>query len=67
MKDNRTAHLADLAGDDLAQVPRLVIDEGKHPLRDEGLQDTQALSDAGSQSTLVCYERQMHASSPWEK
>jgi acetyl esterase len=40
--------------------PALVLTAGYDPLRDEGLQFAQGLAEAGSQSTLVCFERQIH-------
>jgi len=40
--------------------PALVITAGYDPLRDEGLEYAQRLSEAGNRSTLVCYERQIH-------
>ena len=40
--------------------PALVLTAGYDPLRDEGLQFAQRLSEAGNQATLVCFERQIH-------
>ena len=50
-----------LLHNDLSRLPpAFVLTAGYDPLRDEGLQYAQALTDAGSQSTLVCFERQIH-------
>lgn len=40
--------------------PAFIVTAGYDPLRDEGLQYAQALTDAGTRSTLVCFERQVH-------
>jgi acetyl esterase len=40
--------------------PALVLTAGYDPLRDEGLQFAQRLTEAGNQATLVCFERQIH-------
>ena len=40
--------------------PALVLTAGYDPLRDEGLQYSQALTEAGVRSTHVCFERQIH-------
>jgi acetyl esterase len=46
---------------DLSRLPpALIVTAGYDPLRDEGLQYAQALTDAGTRSTLVCFERQVH-------
>jgi acetyl esterase len=40
--------------------PALVLTAGYDPLRDEGLQYANALTQAGTRSTHVCFERQIH-------
>ena len=40
--------------------PAFVLTAGYDPLRDEGLQYAQRLSEAGARSTLMCFERQIH-------
>jgi acetyl esterase len=46
---------------DLSKLPpAFVLTAGYDPLRDEGLQYAQALSEAGTRSSLVCFERQIH-------
>jgi acetyl esterase len=40
--------------------PAFVLTAGYDPLRDEGLQYAQKLSDAGNRATLVCFEREIH-------
>ena len=46
---------------DLSRLPPgLVVTAGYDPLRDEGLQYAQALTQAGTKATLVCFERQIH-------
>jgi acetyl esterase len=46
---------------DLSRLPpAFVLTAGNDPLRDEGLQYAQALTEAGSRSALVCFERQIH-------
>jgi len=41
--------------------PAFIITAGYDPLRDEGMQYAQAMTKAGSQATLVNFERQIHA------
>ena len=46
---------------DLSRLPpAFVLTAGYDPLRDEGLQYAQALTEAGSKASLVCFERQIH-------
>jgi acetyl esterase len=46
---------------DLSRLPpSLVLTAGYDPLRDEGMQYAQRLSEAGSQASYVCFERQIH-------
>lgn len=40
--------------------PALVLTAGFDPLRDEGAQYAQRLSEAGNRATLICFERQIH-------
>jgi acetyl esterase len=40
--------------------PALVLTAGYDPLRDEGLQYAQCLSEAGNRVSYVCFERQIH-------
>jgi acetyl esterase len=40
--------------------PAFVLTAGYDPLRDEGLQYAQALTEAGNEASLVCFERQIH-------
>lgn len=40
--------------------PAFVLTAGYDPLRDEGLQYAQRLTEAGNHATLVCFERQIH-------
>ena len=46
---------------DLSRLPpALVLTAGYDPLREEGLQYAQAMTQAGTKATLVCFERQIH-------
>ncbi|HXY05398.1 MAG TPA: alpha/beta hydrolase [Burkholderiaceae bacterium] len=46
---------------DLSELPpALVLTAGFDPLRDEGLQYAQRLSESGNRATSVCFERQIH-------
>ena len=46
---------------DLSRLPpAFVVTAGYDPLRDEGLQYAQALTQAGTKAALVCFERQIH-------
>ena len=50
-----------LLHDDLGRLPpALVLTAGYDPLRDEGLMYSQRLTQAGSQATHLCFERQIH-------
>ena len=50
-----------LLREDLTRLPpALVLTAGHDPLRDEGLQYSQRLSEAGNIVTHVCFERQIH-------
>lgn len=57
-----------LLRDDLSRLPpALVLTAGYDPLRDEGLQYAQRLSEAGNRCTYVCFERQIHGFIPMGK
>ena len=47
--------------------PALVLTAGFDPLRDEGLQYAQRLSQAGNRATQLCFERQVHGFVPMGK
>ncbi len=50
-----------LLHDNLADLPQaFVLTAGYDPLRDEGLQYSQRLTEAGNRVTHVCFERQIH-------
>ena len=38
----------------------MVLTAGYDPLRDEGLQYAQRLSEAGNRATHICFQRQIH-------
>jgi acetyl esterase len=47
--------------------PTLVLTAGYDPLRDEGLQYAQRLTEAGNRCTYVCFDRQIHGFVPMGK
>ena len=49
-----------LAANHAGLPPAFVLTAGYDPLRDEGLQYAQKLSEAGTRTALVCFERQIH-------
>lgn len=49
-----------LCGNLTGLPPALVLTAGHDPLRDEGTQYAQRLTEAGNRATLVCFERQIH-------
>jgi acetyl esterase len=60
-KDDDNWRASPLLHPDLSRLPpAFILTAGYDPLRDEGLQYAQALTEAGSRSTLVCFERQIH-------
>ena len=60
-KDDGDWRASPLLHADLARLPpAFVLTAGYDPLRDEGLQYAQALTEAGSRASLVCFERQIH-------
>ncbi len=54
--------------EDLSRLPpAFVLTAGYDPLRDEGLQYAQRLSQAGNRATHLCFERQIHGFIPMGK
>jgi acetyl esterase len=49
-----------LAGNLAGLPPAFILTAGYDPLRDEGLQYAQRLTEAGSRASLVCFERMIH-------
>ena len=50
---------------DLSRLPRaFVLTAGYDPLRDEGLQYSQRLSESGTRCSHICFERQIHGFVP---
>ncbi|TAM35864.1 MAG: alpha/beta hydrolase [Burkholderiaceae bacterium] len=60
-QDKLSDRASPLLSRDLSHLPpALVLTAGYDPLRDEGLQYAQRLSEAGNRVTAVCFERQIH-------
>ncbi|MGH8820087.1 MAG: alpha/beta hydrolase, partial [Rhodoferax sp.] len=60
-QDKLSDRASPLLSRDLGRLPSaLVLTAGYDPLRDEGLQYAQRLSEAGNRVTAVCFERQIH-------
>lgn len=60
-QDKLNARASPLLSPDVGRLPpALVLTAGYDPLRDEGLQYAQRLSEAGNRVTYVCFERQIH-------
>ena len=60
-QDKLSDRASPLLSQDLSRLPpALVLTAGYDPLRDEGLQYAQRLSEAGNGVTAVCFERQIH-------
>ncbi|MEO7128562.1 MAG: alpha/beta hydrolase [Rhodoferax sp.] len=60
-QDKLSDRASPLLSQDLTHLPpALVLTAGFDPLRDEGLQYAQCLSEAGNRVTEVCFERQIH-------
>jgi acetyl esterase len=60
-KDDLDWRASPLLHENLAGLPpAFVLTAGYDPLRDEGLQYAQKLTQAGTRSALVCFERQIH-------
>ncbi len=60
-QDKLSERASPLLSRDLSRLPpALVLTAGYDPLRDEGLQYAQRLSEAGNRVTAVCFECQIH-------
>ena len=60
-QDKLNDRASPLLSQDLSRLPpALVLTAGYDPLRDEGLQYAQRLSEAGNRVTEICFERQIH-------
>ena len=60
----RLARLAAAARRPRELPPALVLTAGYDPLRDEGVQYAERMTEAGSRATLVSFERQIHGFVP---
>ena len=60
-QDKLSDRASPLLSQDLTRLPpALVLTAGYDPLRDEGLQYAQRLSEGGNRVTEICFERQIH-------